>query len=683
MADPSTTPPSARQRGCATVFFGFFFLLGSLFTVFMLFAAWQIAVSYTWERTECEILYSSGRLRGNVPDDEPPFEFVTHYRYLWRGRIETSSLLSLGGAAFSDWAKIHRLTEKYPAGSRVDCFVDPDAPSYAVLERQHFWMLLFLPLPLLFVAIGVGGAYFTWFGGDAAKEKVAALSAGASHAKRNWAGLIVFAVFLLAGFGVLFGVFYPPAMRIIDSRSWEPVPCVVEFSRVGVHEGDDSTTYSVDVLYAYEYGGREFRSSRYRHLNIASSGYGDKRGIVQSLPPGTEATCYVDPEAPEMAVMDRSFPPIMFLALLPLGFLLAGSAGMRHQWSKLHRRTVGGIPTPDYQPGPVMLESQFGKWGRLFGAFFFASIWNGIVGFALYQISRDWQRGNVEWFLVLFMVPFVLVGLAALVAIIYYLLALFNPRPVLKLSQAVLQPGSAATLDWSLKGNASAVRRLNIHLEGTEQVTERRGKKSRTRKEVFCDAAVFDSGEGTTMGRGTATVRVPRNAMHSFESGATKILWTLHVTGSVDRWPDIDEEFPVNVFPMSAPGLGGSGEEEEAPPPAVSSGGVSLTLERARYLPGATVEGTADWNLTAPPKNLSVRLFWRVEGGGSEHSEVVAEQRFEDAGERGLRPFRLDLPALPHSYSGTHFSIKWAVELVAGSPDAVARAEITVGWASR
>ncbi len=679
MSGADTKPPSVRERGCATLFFGFFFGLGILFTVLMLAAAYQIADTYTWDRTDCEILSSGGRVRTNAPDDEPPFELVIHYRYRWQGREETSSLFSLGGTAFSDWLKIHRLSEAYPKGATAACYVDPETPSRAVLERQGFWILLALPLPLVFVLIGAGGAYFTWFRGDKAKEKVKVISAGASRVKGGWAAIAFFAVFAIAGLGILLGVFLRPAMQIVDSRGWEAFPCRVEFSRVGVHRGDDSTSYSVDVLYSYEFGGRLFRSSRYGHLNMSSSGYSAKRDLVRKLGPGTEGTCYVDPDEPETAVMDRSLQPIMFLALLPLAFLLIGATGVRYQWGKLQRRTAGGIPMPEFRAGPVSLEPKLGKWGKLFAAIIFASFWNGIVGVAVYKIIEDWQRGRPDWFVILFMTPFVLVGLGAIAAIFYCLLALLNPRPVLTLSQGVLQPGSSVTLEWALKGNSSSVRRLKIALKGSEEVTERRGKNSRTTKEAFFEEEVFESGDGALMERGSATVRVPRGAMHSFECGSTKVLWTFHVTGAVDRWPDIDAEFPVAVFPLSAPGFTGQEQNDDARPPAVSSGGVSLSLGQLRYPPGATVEGTAEWNLPGPPKNMSVRLFWYLQGGGSEHSEVVAEQQFEAAGERGLRPFRLNMPAVPYSYSGRQFSICWAVELVARSPDAVARAEIWAG----
>ncbi len=67
--------------------------------------------------------------------------------------------------------------------------------------------------------------------------------------------------------------------------------------------------------------------------------------------------------------------------------------------------------------------------GKLIGMILIAAFWNGIVSVFLWQIVLSFRRGDPEWFLCLFMTPFVLVGLGLMAGVVYFLLALANPRP--------------------------------------------------------------------------------------------------------------------------------------------------------------------------------------------------------------------------------------------------------------
>jgi hypothetical protein len=49
------------------------------------------------------------------------------------------------------------------------------------------------------------------------------------------------------------------------------------------------------------------------------------------------------------------------------------------------------------------------------------------------------------------------------------------------------------------------------------------------------------------MMRGKTIVEIPAGTMHSFEAANNKIVWALKVEGKIDRWPDIDEEYRLNV----------------------------------------------------------------------------------------------------------------------------------------
>mgnify|MGYP001826188681 FL=1 len=39
--------------------------------------------------------------------------------------------------------------------------------------------------------------------------------------------------------------------------------------------------------------------------------------------------------------------------------------------------------------------------------------------------------------------------------------------------------------------------------------------------------------------------------MHSFEADRNKIIWEIKVEGEIVRWPDIDQNFPITIRPIS------------------------------------------------------------------------------------------------------------------------------------
>jgi len=235
--------------------------MGLLFTVFIARQTLQSALVYTWPSTTCTILSSTGRLDSTAGDNKPPYAFDISYRYTWRGSDYTSSRLSRAGAAFSSWSKVRNLAVRFPPGASASCYLNPSDPSDALLIRPSLWLAFFVPLPLVFVAIGGGGLYFLWFRAkDAAPSP--SISQRARGKGKRWGLPLLFTVLTLAGAGFC-SYFVDPVRLLVESRSWPESQCDVLFGRVGVHDGDDSTTYSVDVLYSWRLSGREYRSSRY------------------------------------------------------------------------------------------------------------------------------------------------------------------------------------------------------------------------------------------------------------------------------------------------------------------------------------------------------------------------------------------------------------------------------------
>jgi hypothetical protein len=251
--------------------------------------------------------------------------------------------------------------------------------------------------------------------------------------------------------------------------------------------------------------GREYRANRYDFLTGSSSGYDSKAEIVAALPPGTETVCHYDPEAPYRAVVSTTWRGEWWIALVPLVFVLVGVGGMAGSllaWWGSKRKTAAGVAawlpaSGDEAPaagGPTVLEAKVSPLGKLAMTTGICLFWNGIVSVFVWQVWKSWRSGGgVDGCVVLFLVPFVLVGLALLLGVPYQFLALFNPRPVLDLDRQRIEVGDRVGVSWRFRGSARRIRRLRIVCEGREEATYRRGTDTRTDRESFAEIVVVET----------------------------------------------------------------------------------------------------------------------------------------------------------------------------------------------
>ncbi len=108
-----------------------------------------------------------------------------------------------------------------------------------------------------------------------------------------------------------------------------------------------------------------------------------------------------------------------------------------------------------------------------------------------------------------------------------------------------------------------------------------------------------------------------------------------------------------------------------------------LKGNQTAFLPGATVEGALDWNLSGAAKALEVRLIWFTRGKGTPDVSIVDSSRVEAPGPSGELPFRFLLPPAPHSFSGKLISLLWAVEAIVYPSKEAARVQFVMAPAGR
>ena len=340
-------------------------------------------------------------------------------------------------------------------------------------------------------------------------------------------------------------------------------------SGVNSYSGNHGNTYSVNIFYSYQFNDREFKANTYGFMAGSSSGYRGKQAIVSLHPPGSKSICYVNPAEPTEAVLERGFTTGMWFGLIPLLFVLFGALGLTHalkpnrrdamgngaisgRWTQPAGRFSGDYPSSKIGGADaIVLKPKTSPLAKWFGAVAICLFWNGIVSVFMSQAVSAWRAGRPEWFLMIFLIPFVVIGLGLIGAVFYFLLALFNPRPHLIITPGAVPLGGTLHVRWNFTGRATAISNLRLRLEGREEATFTRGTRTETDRSTFVDLEIASVNTHREIQAGEGAVQVPANLVPSFTGQKNKIIWALLVHGDIARWPDVEEEFIVTVLPAA------------------------------------------------------------------------------------------------------------------------------------
>ena len=516
-----------------------------------------------WIETPCHILESEVRQSGES------FRLHVLFEYTVAGVTYRSSEFRRGGFDEGDVAALEKQAFALTPGAAGTCFVNPSNHSEAVLTQGSLAFALILLFPLVFVLIGAGGLFFTWRRGSSHSERMAATEIVTAPQRPKYGSTCLVLVLFV---GAVTGTYYAgvrPVSRVLDARHWTAQTCTVLASDVRSHQSDDGTTYSVEILYSYEVNGRSHRANRYTFFDGSSSGYAGKREIVERYPEGETFTCYVNPNDPFDAVIERGFVPLMLIGLIPfaialgLGLALVAmirsrrpadpSLVLKQMQEMPHVEWLPPVPTRSPHAEGFLLSTGRERVQRLFGIIFITLFWNGIVSVFVYQAYADWVRGNADWFLILFLTPFLLVGALLVLAIPYTILGLFNPKLFVYISTLTPRLGEAVRLHWRLEGGGRTVDGITVSVKCIERISYREGK-SNTSKEATTYEQVLGNGPQTPgFNLGEVEWVIPADGMHSFQSSGNRIRWELLIHGKVSRWPDIQESYEIVVLPAEGP----------------------------------------------------------------------------------------------------------------------------------
>jgi hypothetical protein len=378
---------------------------------------------------------------------------------------------------------------------------------------------------------------------------------------------------LFIGFGLVVGgciavwfLSIKPIAKTLDARDWRVVPCTVTRAELESHTDSDGTSYSFDIEYQYTYNGKTYSSSKYSFMPQAQGRRKAKVKVVNEYKKAEQPVCYVNPKKPSEAVLKRGFhkgllyafipPGLVLLGLLTIGAQLAPPAPLpqirKTEKDWLPKIKVSARSHHPQEKTPITLQ------GRrivpfLIGLIALNIFWNIMVAQALFEVYQWIISGTFfENASMILIVPAISIFFAF--TAVYVALQLFNPRPIIKISAERIPLGSSALIGWSFRGRTSSIEHLTLTLQGKEQIRYSSGsgksRSTKTQEDPFYEIQLIDSGDPHEIRTGRAGVIIPRDTMHSFEAGNTKIIWQILVSGVVRFWPDIKGQFKLAVVPI-------------------------------------------------------------------------------------------------------------------------------------
>ena len=381
------------------------------------------------------------------------------------------------------------------------------------------------------------------------------------------------------------------AVRLVlpewQTRGFVEHRCTVLRKQIGEYQGGDGTTYRPEIQITYEVEGTSYTTETYDVSWRYTPGKEHARAILDRFELGKEYPCWYDPADPRVCVLVRGDNPWVWLLLvIPVSFLVIGGFGLLWRvfhWGKSAERraamvqrvqpeelfgTNGHRPPrlPGVPDGSNITNSPGTKlsyrlpvdvsaaWG-LFGWALACAFWNGIVWVFLVIAVRGHLEGRPDWWLTLFLLPFLLVGAVLIGVLVRRMLVTTGIAPTrVEISQHPLRPGQSCKLLVSQPGRLE-VNAISVRLVCEEEATYTQGTDTRRESREVYDRELYRR-EGFTVDRGRpfeaeCHLSVPDEAMHSLRTPHNAVQWKVVVEGDVSGWPEYRRAFPLVVWPAA------------------------------------------------------------------------------------------------------------------------------------
>ena len=548
-----------------TLFGMAFFCAGVLFCWLIITTSLQVIDSYSWSEHVCEVTASEVE---KTRDREDPYRLQVKYSYAFKGQSFKGDRIGFSGRRYKSLIKAEQAAGQYPVGQSVVCLVNPDVPAEAILLRDSLWILIAIPLPLIFVLIGGAIVVGAWWPDDGKSSEQNVSSRGVSFKKKStiWPIAKVF-LLLLCLLGGVVGTYYLGVLKIkalYAAERWPSVQGEVIDSRVIESRGDDSTTYRGYVAYRYEVDGVEHRSDQFSFISMSSSCYSCARKIVKDHPKGSTVRVYFNPDQTTKSVLDRNWRWSYLFGFLPAIFALIGGIGLYDSVKKssLTREAgpllasnvqiaawAGSLPRVrrDSRTGLYNLAPAHSSRTKFIVILFFTLFWNGIIAMVAADGSSGFSLNVFALFGTLFLIPFVGIGLGLIALTIYLFFGIWSPSVSVLMPDLTLLPDRNYSCKWHVDGSYRKIRALEIHLKAEEKIYYNSGDDRSSRDRTVFKQSLYKTTQQLNVQRGEFELSIPKGAMHTLDTNDTKYIWSILITADVAGLPDVKEEIDIHV----------------------------------------------------------------------------------------------------------------------------------------
>ncbi len=178
-----------------------------------------------------------------------------------------------------------------------------------------------------------------------------------SPARRRWLTRLLALPFLAVGIGMLCLMLLPTVYDWARMQRWEPVPAqLLAADLQTTRSSKGGSSYLATAHYRYQFAGQTYESTRVA-ISARSDNIGDfqqqlGRRLAAAQRRGETVSAWVNPQAPQQAVLDRSLRPALLAFQLGFGLVFAGiGAGLLYWgWRKPAAVAVATAPGTDEAP---------------------------------------------------------------------------------------------------------------------------------------------------------------------------------------------------------------------------------------------------------------------------------------------------------------------------------------------
>lgn len=139
-------------------------------------------------------------------------------------------------------------------------------------------------------------------------------------------------------------------LRAREMTQWPQVPCLILRSEVAEHRlgGTVPPQYKFSVLYRYEFNGQDYECDRFAlRGSMPRSEPSAAEELVQQYPLGSRQQCWVNPQQPQMALLQLDSRAAGYSLWFPGLFFIGGLGMIIGAWKK---------PAPDKSPKTAIAD---------------------------------------------------------------------------------------------------------------------------------------------------------------------------------------------------------------------------------------------------------------------------------------------------------------------------------------